>query len=128
MSRSLSELGRLAARVSDGYAERFAIARNRDWYLLKLQEELGELTAEYLRSTGRGRLHGADQQTVSRAMADEAADVLATPVRTASTLRKRSSASGLPTFPLKPTASGRFCTSLSRRTTSPHLRRADKTG
>ena len=78
MSRSLSELGRLAARVSDGYAERFAIARNRDWYLLKLQEELGELTAEYLRSTGRGRLRGADQQTVSRAMADEAADVLAT--------------------------------------------------
>lgn len=77
MSRSLSELGGLVARVSDIYAERNGIARDDDWYLLKLTEELGELTAEHLKSTGRGRLKGATQKMVQQAKEDEAADVLA---------------------------------------------------
>ena len=77
MSRSLSELGDLVARVSDIYAERNDIARDDDWYILKLTEELGELTAEHLKSTGRGRLKGATQKMVQQAKEDEAADVLA---------------------------------------------------
>ena len=77
MSRSLAELAPLVAEVSDTYASRNDIARDDDWYLLKLQEELGELTAEYLKSTGRGRLKGADSATVRQALEDEAADVLA---------------------------------------------------
>lgn len=77
MSRSLSELTGLAARVSDRYAELFDIARDDDWYLLKLQEELGELTAEYLKTTSRARLKGADAATIRTALEDEAADVLA---------------------------------------------------
>lgn len=76
MSRSLSELENLVAQVSDIYAERNAIARDKDWYVLKLQEELGELTAEYLKLGGRGRLKGADVETIRTAM-EEAADVLA---------------------------------------------------
>jgi NTP pyrophosphatase (non-canonical NTP hydrolase) len=78
VSRTLLELTQLAAQVSDIYAERNAIARDDDWYLLKLQEELGELTAEHLRATGRGRLKGAEPDAVRLAMADEAADLLAT--------------------------------------------------
>lgn len=77
MSRSLPELGALVAQVSDIYAERNDIARDNDWYMLKLQEELGELTAEYLRSSGRGRMKGADAEAVRIALEDEAADVLA---------------------------------------------------
>ena len=77
MSRSLPELSALVAQVSDIYAERNDIARDNDWYMLKLQEELGELTAEYLRSSGRGRMKGADADAVRIALADEAADVLA---------------------------------------------------
>ena len=77
MSRNLSELGALVARVSDIYAERNAIARDDDWYLLKVQEELGELTAEYLKTTGRGRLKGADGASLRQALEDETADVLA---------------------------------------------------
>lgn len=77
MSRSIAELTELVAEVSDTYAARNDIARDDDWYLLKLQEELGELSAEYLRLTGRGRLKGADVATIRQAMADEAADVLA---------------------------------------------------
>lgn len=77
MSRSLRELIPLVAEVSDTYASRNDIARDDDWYLLKLQEELGELTAEFLRSTGRGRLKGATTGQLRQAMEDEAADVLA---------------------------------------------------
>lgn len=77
MSRGLSELGALVARVSDIYAERNDITRDDDWYLLKLQEELGELTAEYLKGSGRGRLKGADASALRAALEDETADVLA---------------------------------------------------
>lgn len=77
MSRDLPVLSDLVARVSDIYAQRNDIARDDDWYLLKLQEELWELTAEYLKLSGRGRLKGATPEDLRLAMADEAADVLA---------------------------------------------------
>ncbi|MDP2782099.1 hypothetical protein [Devosia sp.] len=77
MSRDLPVLSDLVTRVSDIYAQRNDIARDDDWYLLKLQEELGELTAEYLKLSGRGRLKGATPADLRLAMADEAADVLA---------------------------------------------------
>ncbi|MCR6673844.1 MazG nucleotide pyrophosphohydrolase domain-containing protein [Devosia ginsengisoli] len=78
MSRRLADLTPLVVEVSDTYASRNAIARDDDWYLLKLQEEVGELTAEYLRTTGRGRTKGADAPSIRQALEDEAADVLAT--------------------------------------------------
>ena len=58
-------------RISDIYAAEHGIDRDRDWALLKLQEELGELTAEHLRLTHRAR-GDADPA----ALGDEAADVL----------------------------------------------------
>ena len=67
----LKDLQADVLRISDIYAAEHNIDRDRDWPLLKLQEELGELTAEHLRLTGRAR--GAPD---SRALGDEAADVL----------------------------------------------------
>lgn len=58
-------------RISDIYAAEHNIDRDRDWALLKLQEELGELTAEHLRMSGRAR-GDAD----AGKLGDEAADVL----------------------------------------------------
>lgn len=58
-------------RISDIYAAEHAIDRDRDWALLKLQEELGELTAEHLRLSGRAR-----GEPDAAKLADEAADVL----------------------------------------------------
>ena len=58
-------------RISDIYAAEHGIQRDRDWALLKLQEELGELTAEHLRVSGRAR-----GQADVQAQGDEAADVL----------------------------------------------------
>ena|SRR5690606_30706460 len=77
MSRSLGELTALVAEVADTYASRNAIARDDDWYLLKVQEELGELVAEYLKTTARGRHKGADAPAIRQALEDETADVLA---------------------------------------------------
>lgn len=58
-------------RISDIYAAEHDIDRDHDWALLKLQEELGELTAEHLRLTNRAR--GAPD---AQALGDEAADVM----------------------------------------------------
>lgn len=58
-------------KISDIYAAEHGIDRDRDWALLKLQEELGELTAEHLRLSGRAR-----GEADPKALADEAADVL----------------------------------------------------
>lgn len=58
-------------RISDIYAAEHGIERSADWALLKVQEELGELTAEYLRMSGRAR-----GQADAGKLGDEAADVL----------------------------------------------------
>ena len=58
-------------RISDIYAREHSIDRDRDWALLKLQEELGELTKEHLNLSGRTR-----GKPDAEALADEAADVL----------------------------------------------------
>lgn len=68
---TLNELTAAVLRISDIYASEHGIDRDKDWALLKLQEELGELTAEHLRLSGRAR--GAPDAS---ALADEAADVL----------------------------------------------------
>ena len=58
-------------RISDIYAAEHGIDRSGDWAILKLQEELGELTAEHLRISGRAR-----GEADAGKLGDEAADVL----------------------------------------------------
>ena len=71
MALDLKALQDAVLRISDIYAAEHGIDRSGDWALLKLQEELGELTAEHLRISGRAR-----GQADAQAQADEAADVL----------------------------------------------------
>jgi NTP pyrophosphatase (non-canonical NTP hydrolase) len=72
---NLSDLSASVLRISDIYAREHGIDRIKagagDWALLKVQEELGELVAEHLRTTGRAR-GAADHDKLG----DEAADVL----------------------------------------------------
>ena len=68
---NISDLTASVLRISDIYAAEHGIERSGDWALLKVQEELGELTAEHLRMSGRARgAANADK------LGDEAADVL----------------------------------------------------
>jgi NTP pyrophosphatase (non-canonical NTP hydrolase) len=71
-SSGLSELGARIAQVSDIYAAHYGIDRSGDWYLLKLQEELGELTQAYLTTTGRSRkpADAGAREHLGREMAD----------------------------------------------------------
>ena len=68
---TLSDLTASVLRISDIYAEQHGIDRSSDWALLKVQEELGELTAEHLRMSGRAR-----GEADAGKLGDEAADVL----------------------------------------------------
>jgi NTP pyrophosphatase (non-canonical NTP hydrolase) len=71
MTLDLKALQADVLRVSEIYAREYTIDRSADWALLKVQEELGELTAEHLRMSGRAR--GAPD---AGKLGDEAADVL----------------------------------------------------
>ena len=77
MAATVSELTEKAQQGSDIYAERCGIRRDDDWFALKLQEEAGELVAEYLRLTGRGRVDGRTRAAMRTSLEDEAADLLA---------------------------------------------------
>lgn len=74
MSGPLAGLGTRIAQVSDIYARNYGIDRSGDWYLLKLQEEMGELTQAYLDASGRSRRPAGNEARA--ALAREMADVL----------------------------------------------------
>jgi NTP pyrophosphatase (non-canonical NTP hydrolase) len=62
--------------ASQAYAAEAGITRDPDWFVLKLQEELGELTQAWIKLTGRGRPRGASEADRRAALADETADLL----------------------------------------------------
>jgi NTP pyrophosphatase (non-canonical NTP hydrolase) len=62
--------------VSDNYSRKFSISRDKLWYLLKLQEEMGELTQAYLSMSGRGRNKNKSPHEMKSEFENEVADVL----------------------------------------------------
>lgn len=63
--------------VSALYAERFGIDRTDDWLILKLNEEVGELTRAYLARAGQTRDRGRSPSEVEDDFESEVADVVA---------------------------------------------------
>lgn len=72
----ITELSERVEKLSARYAEYLGIERDGDWFLLKLQEELGELTQSYLQVTGRARTKGKTPGEIRDAFQLEFADVL----------------------------------------------------
>jgi NTP pyrophosphatase (non-canonical NTP hydrolase) len=73
------DLARLAdevEEVSRGYAQRHGINRDDAWFLLKLQEEVGELTQAFLMRSGQARSKGYSAQEIDERFRAELADVL----------------------------------------------------
>lgn len=62
--------------VSLEYAHANGIDRNATWFLLKLQEEVGELTQAFLMRTGQARTKGNSPQELDEGFRAELADVL----------------------------------------------------
>jgi len=71
MPETIEELTKLAEQVSEAYAQSFDICRDPAWYLGKMTEELGEVTAAYLKLAGQGRGEGSRED-----LEDEVADLL----------------------------------------------------
>ena len=71
----LKQLSDDVEQVSQVYAERFGIERDATWFLLKLQEEVGELTQAFLMVTGQARDKGRSQDDLAEAFRQEVADV-----------------------------------------------------
>lgn len=62
--------------ISRTYADRVGIERDDAWFLLKLQEEMGELTQAYLMRTGQARTRGLSREEIDRRFGEELADLL----------------------------------------------------
>src|ERR1700744_883413 len=63
--------------VSRLYAERYGIDRNDNWFVLKLHEEVGELTQAFLMRAGQARDKGLPPVELDRGFRAELSDVLA---------------------------------------------------
>jgi NTP pyrophosphatase (non-canonical NTP hydrolase) len=62
--------------VSQRYAETFGIRRDATWFLLKLHEEVGELTQAWLMHSGQARTKELTPEELAENFRAEVADVL----------------------------------------------------
>ncbi len=62
-------------KVSILYTNKFDIKRDSDWFILKLQEELGELTQSYLMMIGQARKKDKSDEEIVEDFHKEIADV-----------------------------------------------------
>lgn len=72
----LDRLGSQLETASAGYVGEHGIERDSDWFILKMQEEMGELTQAWNKLSGRARRHGKSPDELKNLMADETADLL----------------------------------------------------
>lgn len=71
----LSKLTEEVEKVSKKYTGKFKIKADPDWFVLKLQEELGELIQTYLMMIGKARKKGQSDAKIRDNFEKEVADV-----------------------------------------------------
>jgi NTP pyrophosphatase (non-canonical NTP hydrolase) len=72
----LKTLGTQFEKAWAGYASANGFECDADWFMLKMHEEIGELTQVWNRLRGRARRSGASDAELQTALADETADLL----------------------------------------------------
>jgi NTP pyrophosphatase (non-canonical NTP hydrolase) len=72
----LMDLMRQFEIASQKYARANDIERDDDWFVLKLQEEVGEVTQVWNALSGRGRHKGQTKEEMLQKLSDETADLL----------------------------------------------------
>jgi NTP pyrophosphatase (non-canonical NTP hydrolase) len=72
----IKQLSEEVEHVSQSYADKFNIERDATWFILKLQEEVGELTQSYLMHSGKARVKGKSPAEIRSEFHKEVADVL----------------------------------------------------
>lgn len=63
-------------KISAQYAELYDIERSGNWALLKLAEEVGELSQAHLTATGQSRRRDSDLDASQQKLADELGDAI----------------------------------------------------
>jgi len=76
-SMDIAHMATEVEAVSAWYSERHHITRTDDWFVLKLNEEVGELTQAYLARAGQARDKGRTSSELETDFRAELADVLA---------------------------------------------------
>jgi len=71
----MKQLSEEVEQVSQIYAEKFNIERDATWFILKLQEEVGELIQAYLMLSGKARTKGKSAEEIRVEFNKEVADV-----------------------------------------------------
>ena len=71
----LSHLSDLVDQVSQTYVAKYGIERTDEWFLLKLQEEMGELVQAYLMKNGQARKKGLSEKQIEENFQAEVVDV-----------------------------------------------------
>ena len=72
----IKEIQKNVVKVSNAYSKKFDVNRDDDWYILKLQEEIGELVQNYLSFTNRGKKRNKTKEEIRQDFEDELADVV----------------------------------------------------
>src|SRR2546429_4157958 len=71
----IKQLSEEVEHISQIYAEKYNIERDATWFILKLQEEVGELTQSYLMLSGKARAKGKSAEEIQAEFHKEVADV-----------------------------------------------------
>ena len=72
---NLEQLMQKIQQVADQYSEKYGIEYTDDWFVMKLQEELGEMVQAHLILSGRTRRKAETNDQAREALAQEIADV-----------------------------------------------------
>ena len=72
---NIKDLTKEVENISKIYSKKFNIDRDGDWFILKLQEELGELIQSYLMMIRQGRNKGKSKKEIKENFRNEVADV-----------------------------------------------------
>lgn len=72
---TLKEMTNNVVLVAQRYAKRHEITQDADWHMFKLQEEVGELTQQFLMLSGRARKKGLADEKIKENFEEELADV-----------------------------------------------------
>lgn len=72
---NIKDLSEEVETISQIYSKKFDIGRDGNWFVLKLQEEMGELIQSYLMMIKQGRHKGKSPEEIKDNFRKEVADV-----------------------------------------------------
>ena len=73
---NLNEITNKLKSIFEIYKEKYSLNLNEDYFLIKIQEELGELSSAHLKLTNRGRAESIEKHELEKNLREEIEDVI----------------------------------------------------